>query len=291
MESSSNIESINSAINSLYTSFIESFDSESLKSLDILAFIDSKIIDNNFFSFLLGHQSESILYIVNSFMLAYLIYYGVTYFFSHFSGNQVESPFQFLIKFIICAICVNSSYFICSQIINIISLISDYIKLISIIPNINALSFYYLHKEISGVFLVYNNSSLNLFSFNGFLYLFSTMGFFNLLITYSYRYILIKLLILLSPFFILSASLNSTRWLFKMWLKNFISLLCIQIVVLLLMLVFSNLELGVSDTTTKLLYIASLLAIQKASSFVKDFSSGFTTDITSGISSIKSIFY
>lgn len=243
MNASALTENINSAINSLYVSFVESFDSESLRSLDSIAFIDSKIIDNKFFSSILDSQAESIIYIVNSLMIAFLLYYAISYLFSHFSGNTIENPFQFLIKFIVCAICVNSSYFICSQIINILNIICNSIKIIALVPSLESLTFYNLHKEISGTLISSSTSSLSLFSFNGLLFLFSTMGFFNLLITYSYRYILIKLLIILSPFFILASSLNSTRWLFKMWMKNFLSLLSIQIIVLLLLMIFTNLEL------------------------------------------------
>jgi len=291
MDTSNITEAVNSAVNSLYTSLIKSFNGDTIKTLDNIAFIDSKIIDNKFFDFFLNNQSHSIVYIAESFLLAYLIYYAISYLFSHFSGNPVENPFQFLIKLLVCAVCVNFSYFICSQIIDLVDIVGNTIKNIALeSTTIRALSFDYFYTELQQSFTLETISSMTLFSFDGFLYLFMTMGIFNLLLTYSYRYILIKLLILLSPFFILSASLNSTRWLFKMWLKNFISLLCIQLIVLFLMLIFSNLDSSLINSNTKILYIASLFSIIKASSFVKDFSSGFTHDVNSGISTLKNIF-
>ena len=49
---------------------------------------------------------------------------------------------------------------------------------------------------------------------------------------------------------------------------------------------------GVSNQiSVKLLYVASVVCLMKASSFVKDFSSGFTSDVSSTLSSIKGLFY
>lgn len=72
-----------------------------------------------------------------------------------------------------------------------------------------------------------------------------------------------------------------------MWIKNFLSLLSIQIVVAIIMMIILSIKYSFSDETVKILYIGALYALMKASSFIKDFSSGFTTDISTGISNIK----
>ncbi len=283
-------ETISSSINSLYNSLVNSFNGDSFSILDDITFIDTKILGNDYFSSFLTDKTQSIIYIVNAMLIAFLIYYGLSYLFSHLSGNSVENPMQFLVKFTVCAICVNSSYFICEQIVNIFDIITDCLREFGFFIFSSDISFTYLADQLNKVFLRENMVNTTFFSFDGILNLFITFGFFNLLFTYSYRYILIKVLILLSPFFILAFSLNSTKWLFKMWLKNFLMLLSIQIIVSLLLVIIISLKYSFSDATIKILYIGSLYALIKATSFVKDFTSGFTTDISSGISSIKNIF-
>lgn len=290
MDSSTILESINSSINSLYSSLIHSFSSDTFEILDNITFINSDIINNKYFKNFLDYKSQSILYIVNSLLIAFLIYYAISFLFSHFFGNSVENPLQFLIKFTVCAICINFSYFICEQIINIFEIITNLIREYAFSIFSIDVSFSYLAKQLDKLYIKeLTSSSAFMFSFDGILQLFITFGFFNLLFTYSYRYILIKLLILLSPFFILSFCLNSTKWLFKMWLKNFISMLSIQIIVSLLLTIIISLKYSFDDSTIKILYIGALYTLMKVSSFVKDFSSGFTTDITTNISSIKNI--
>lgn len=291
MDISSVTETINSSINSLYSSFLNSINVDSYEILDEITFIDSKIIDNTYFISFLDNHSHSIIDIANALLLAFLIYYSFSYLFSHFSGTAVEKPFQFLIKFTICAICVNFSYFICEQIINIFDILTDCIREYYSFIFSSKISFSYLGDQLKDMYFTEIIPNPSFFSFDGLLSIFISFGLFNLIITYSYRYILIKLLILLSPFFILSFSTNSTKWLFKMWLKNFISLLSIQLIVSIILFITTSIEYNISNATTKVLYIGALYSIIKASSFVKDFTSGFTSDITAGISTIKNSFH
>ena len=67
------------------------------------------------------------------------------------------------------------------------------------------------------------------------------------------------------------------------------SMLSIQIIVSLLLTIIISLKYSFDDSTIKILYIGALYSLMKVSSLVKDFFSGFTTDITTNISSIKNI--
>lgn len=290
MDITSITEAINSSINSLYSSLVNSINFNSFEILDKVVFINPDIIDNTYFVAFLDNHSNSIIDIANALLIAFLIYYSISYLFSHLSGTPVEKPFFFLIKFTICAICVNFSYFICEQIINIFDILTDCMREYYFSIFSSKISFSYLGNQLNKLYISETVATANFFSFDGIIRLFITFGAFNLIITYSYRYILIKVLILLSPFFILSFSTNSTKWLFKMWIKNFLSLLSIQLVVSIILIITASLEYNSIDSTIKVLYIGSLYALMKTSSFVKDFSSGFTTDISSGVSSIKNTF-
>ena len=104
-------EVINSSINSLYSSFLNSINVDSYEILDEITFIDSKILDNTYFISFLDNHSHSIIDIANALLIAFLIYYGFSYLFSHLSGNSVEKPFQFIIKFTISVFWISAEGF------------------------------------------------------------------------------------------------------------------------------------------------------------------------------------
>ena len=74
-----------------------------------------------------------------------------------------------------------------------------------------------------------------------------TMSLLNLVFTYSFRYVMIKIFILLTPFAILSLLLENTSWFFKSWLRNIFSLLFIQIIVAIVLLIISSKVMQVLD--------------------------------------------
>lgn len=95
--------------------------------------------------------------------------------------------------------------------------------------------------------------------------------------------------ILLSPFAFLSLILTGTTWIFKSWLKIFLSLLFLQILVPLILLIVFSINLSSESLFSKLTYVGSIYTLIKANSFLIDFMSGLSSDITIGISNIKSI--
>ena len=114
----------------------------------------------------------------------------------------------------------------------------------------------------------------------------------SLVITFTFRYILAKILILLSPFAFLCLLNKNTSGFFKSWLKSFLSLLLIQIIVaLILLLPFAILKDHASTLFSKFLLIGSIYALQKSNQFVKEFmnGTGISTDFNSGINGIKGL--
>ena len=111
----------------------------------------------------------------------------------------------------------------------------------------------------------------------------------NLVFSYSFRYVLIKVFILIAPFAILSNSLNSTSWFFKSWFKNLFSLLFIQIIVSIILLILFSIDYPSSNLFSKFIYIGGLYALIKANSFVREFLGGISTDFNQGVGNLKSI--
>ena len=125
MEATNLSTTIANTINELIQNLFSSIDNNIYSYIDEIIFLTPSSISNNNFEDLFTTSSNSILVIANALILAYLLYYCVKLFLSYYSGTQVERPYQFIFKLILCAIIMNSSYFICEQLINITDLITQ----------------------------------------------------------------------------------------------------------------------------------------------------------------------
>lgn len=290
METNNITDTIVNSLNTIFKNLQDSLDGNVFKILDEITFINTDILDNSYFSNLLSDKANGIILIANALLFAVLIYYAISHLFSHFSmSNSSQSPLQFISKFVFCALLINFSEFICEQIIYIFSLVTDCVRNIGLSFFSINVSFSLWSEQVNDVFLSETFPSIDIFTFAGILKSFLCFGSINLLFTYSLRYIFIKILILFFPFAILSICLDSTKWIFKMWLKNFASLLFVQIIVSVILLITISLKYTFSDTTIKVLYIGTLFALMKANSFIREFFSGFATDVTNGFNSMRNL--
>ena len=118
-------EIIANSINSLFGNLFSSIDNNIYLILDEITFIDTDILSDSFFQKIFGTNSYSgILLICNSLLISFIIFYCLKLLYSHFTFTNIEKPFQFLFKLLIFGILMNSSFFICEQIVNINSLVS-----------------------------------------------------------------------------------------------------------------------------------------------------------------------
>lgn len=271
-------------INSLCQSLFSSIDNAIFPLLDDLIFIDQDITRSSYLEKIMGHDPNTgLLILANALLLAFLLYYGIRRFTAFFNGQEVESPYQFIIRSIFIGILMNFSLTICSSIVSFSYEISHFICELgnSIFQkNISFSSFINLfHTDTS--------SSFNLFSIDGVLTSMLSLSSFTLVIQSAFRYILTKILILLSPFAFLCLLNRPTSGFFRSWYKSFLSLLLIQIVVaLILLLPFAILKENSSAILDKLLLIGSIYALLKSNQFVKEIinGTGISTDFNAGIS-------
>ena len=129
------IDTINSLLNTLFSSIENSV----YETLDDLAFISTDILDNTIFQKLFGyHYNNGLLIIANSLLLAVCLYYCFKLVYSHFTGIQIERPYQFVFKLLIFGIFI---------IIYIIDIISSFHK--GVVPSkYQYFRFYSLKKTI-----------------------------------------------------------------------------------------------------------------------------------------------
>ena len=278
------IETINNLLNTLFSSI----DNSVYDTLDKLAFIDTSIFDNSIFERLFGYNSNNgLLLIANSLLIAVCIYYCFKLIYSYFTGIQIERPYQFVFKLLIFGIFINSSYFICEFFVYFNSLISDAIREVG--QNIigEKICFSNLIENLNSIVTV-DSTNLNVFSFDGLLKSLISISFISLLFSYSLRYIMIKVLILLTPFALLTLINSSSSWFFKSWLKIFLSLLFIQPFVSIVLLIIFALDFNSPDITSKLLCIGSIYALIRVNTYVQHFIGGISTDVNQNFKFLSS---
>jgi hypothetical protein len=284
MENNSNITStIITTINTILENLFASIDNNLYTILDDITFISSDIINDSYFEKLLGTSaSNGLLVIANSLLFGFILYYAIKLLFSHFTYNRIETPSQFVLKCIIFCICINSSYFIIEQVLNLTSYISLAIRGIGEDLFNKNICFSELILDINN-FISIKTSSLDIFSLDGIIKATLTMSLLNLVFTYSFRYVMVKIFILLTPFAFLSLLLQSTSWFFKSWSRNLFSLLFIQVIVSIVLLILFSMDYSSGNLIVKFIYVGAIYSLIKANSFVREFIGGVSTSFTQNV--------
>lgn len=282
------VQAITQTINNLFSNLFSSIDNSLYSVLDDLLFINSDILENNYLDKIFGSSTSGLLLICNSFIIGFCIYYGFKLLLSHITFSEIQRPSQFLFKLFLCAISANFSLFIVQTIINLASNLSLAIREVGEIVFNKSICLSTFIQEINSVIYL-ENSTLDLFTVAGLSKSLISIGLLNLAISYSLRYIMIKVFIFLSPFAFISLINTSTSWIFKSWLKLFLSMLILQIVVPIVLLIAFSIDYSSSDMFSKLIYIGAVYALIKANSYVKEFMGGLSTDVSVGMSSFKNL--
>ena len=283
-DTTTSTNSILEIINNIFGNIFSSVDNSIYELLDKITFINSSIIENNSFSKLFGTKStEGILLICNALILGIIIFYATNYLFSHLTYSKIQTPSQFIFKCVIFIGIMNESLWICSQIINIISLVSSSIQYIGMQILGEEISFMNFIEKINDT--IYTSSFiLSITSFEGIIKSVTSIGFITLIFSYALRYIMIQIFVLLSPFVFLCLINDRTEWIFKSWIKAFISLLLEQVLIALILLLAFSMEFTSNDTLSQIIYIGIIYALMKANTYMYMLFGGITTSITNNFS-------
>ena len=114
-----------------------------------------------------------------------------------------------------------------------------------------------------------------------------TFSLLNLVFTYAFRYVMVKVFVLLSPLAFLSLSLESTSWFFEAWGRNLFSLMFIQIIVAFVLVILFSMDFSSSNLLFKFVYVGGIYVLIKANSFVKEFVGGVSTTISQSVYNFK----
>lgn len=270
-------------INTILENLFSSIDNTLYSVLDDITFISSDILDSAYFQKILGMSASSgILVIANSLLFGFLLYFSIKYLLSHFYAIQVETPYQFIFKLLFFGIAMNCSYFIIEQILDISSNITLSIRNLG--ENIfnTEICFSSLINKINS-YIGIDSITINIFSVDGLIKSILSCSLLSLVLSYSLRYIMVKVFALLSPFAILSLSLNSTSWFFRSWFKNIFALLFIQIIVSIVLLILFSMDYASDGLIVKFLYIGAIYALMRVNSFVREFVGGVSTNVSHSV--------
>ena len=124
----------------------------------------------------------------------------------------------------------------------------------------------------------------------GFLRASISFGFLSLTVSYGIRYILTKVLIVLSPFALLSLASNKTSTFFKVWFKSFLAILFLQIFVAVILLVCFVINSNDTFLPSQIMYLGMIYTLFKANTFVKEFVGGFSTDVNLNSYNLSNLF-
>ena len=289
MENNGNMANIViQTINEIFKNMFSSIDKNLYDVLDDLTFISSEILKDKYFNNIFGTSATNgILLVSNSLLIGFVLYFAVRHLMSNFTYTKIENPFQFIFKLIIFAICMNSSYFIIQEVLDINSLISSIIRSIGEDLFKQDICFSNLLNNINKNLKI--DDSLNVFSVDGLIKSVISVSFLNLVTVYALRYVTVKIFVLLAPFAILSLVLESTSWFFKLWFRNLFSLLFIQVIVSIVLMILFSIDYSDNNLLTKFIYIGGIYSLIKANSFMKEFmiGSGISSNVPNNLGIIK----
>ena len=283
MDQSQIVSIIIQTINTIFSNFFSSIDTNIYDNLDNLVFLNSDILSNTFIKKLLGENGKnSLIYLADSLLLGISMFYVVRYYYSNMVDINIEKPNQFIFKLLIFAFVINSSYFVLDQLLNLTFLFSSSIQEIGQNITGHNINFAELIISINNKISI-NSNEFNIFSFDGIIKSFVSVGFFNLIFIYSLRYIFIEVLVLFSPFAILSLINSSTSWIFRSWFKTLFSLLLIQVFIPLVIIVILSID------NNKILYVGGIYALVKLNDYIREIFGGVSLNVSQNFSSILSM--
>lgn len=132
-----------------------------------------------------------------------------------------------------------------------------------------------------------DTNKINIFTLDGIIKGTLTVSLLNLVFSYSLRYVMIKILVLLTPFAFLSLTMENTAHFFKSWYRNIFSLLFVQIIVAIVLLLLFSMDYSNANLLNKFIYLGGIYALIRANSIVKELFGGMSTTVQSGISKLK----
>lgn len=267
-----NVSNILGSFNTLFEKVLKSIESELYKNLDKIVDIAPNILKEEplkklFFS----NKVNGIILIADSLIMFYICYFIICTLISMYNGKKIENVYVFILKMVVILILVNSSYYICEQILEIFKLLSDAVEKFGKGAVNGNIDFVNLNKKIKSIKGIMKDDAL---SMNGIIRGVISFVSVNIMISFCIRYVTVILLVLFSPIAIMLGSANITRGIFKSWIYLLLTNLSIQILTKLILIIPLAYK-SVNSDMYKMIIIGSMYLLHKQGTFVKELISRF----------------
>ena len=273
-------------LNEMCRALFNSVDKNAFKYLDELAFLDENKFKTSTELDLIGNNVyEGIIGIAISILIGIALYYIINYFIKKIINEEIENPYTFIIKAIIAGFfiiyikdiilfAISANNMISKEILNLTkTFFNEKVTFENILIKINEA-------------LYTQGQEFNVMSFDGIIKIYLIFGIINLIFEYSLRYVMIKIMFILSPVFIAFKANRKTKYLYNNWNKGIFSLLFMQNIIAIILVLSTRFMVSSIIPINKIIYIGMIYALIKVNVFVKEMFGGVSIEVQTPIKNI-----
>lgn len=267
-----------SNLNEMCKALFNSVDKNAFKYLDELAFLDES-------KFKTGIELELIGNNIYEGVIGIALYYIVNYFIRKIINEEMENPYTFIIKSIIAGFFIIYIKDIVLFVISVNNIITKEI--------LNLTQTFFNQKVTFENILIKINETLyvqgegfNVMSFDGIIKIYLVFGIINLIFEYSLRYVIIKIMFILSPIFVAFKTNRRTEYLYNNWIKGMFGLLFMQNIIAIILVISTRFITSPLIPINKIIYIGMIYALIKVNVFIKEIFGGVSIEVQTPIKNI-----
>lgn len=202
-----------------------------------------------------------------------IIYYSIKFLLSHLTLKSEESPYIFLLRMILIIIFAVNVEEILSMFLKINSMFTQEILKLNSNPYSKETFFSIYVKNLQSN--IYNfEKGMDFTTFDGILKIFISSGLVTLLFEYAYRYMLVVVMLVISPIMIVFKAIKSTEYIFYSCLKTIIALLFMQNIAAIILMIITYITPATSSMSSKLIFIGVIYALIKSNQITNDLIGG-----------------
>ena len=261
-------------LNVVFDKIFGSVEKDVFNTIDEILVIDKDIFEKEPLEKILNIDGLNYMALIaNALIIMYAIYYIFLTFISMYNGAKRGNIYKFILKLIVIAILANSAIFLCQLVVEINYGFTYAVDSIGKKASGNDLNFASLKEKILSIEDYLKDDNLSL---SGIIKGMISFGSVSILLSFAVRYVIIILLIFISPIAIICLSSNLTEGIFYTYIKAFIINLMVQNVAKIVILI----PLTYNDTGSimyKVVLAGSIYIIYKLNSYVKQLFSRITS--------------
>ena len=258
-------------LNEMCKALFNSVDKNAFKYLDELAFLDERKFKTGIELELIGNNIyEGIIGIAISILMGIALYYIVNYF---IIKSIIAGFFIIYIKDIVLFV-ISVNNIITKEILNLTqTFFNQKVTFENILIKINET-------------LYVQGEGFNVMSFDGIIKIYLVFGIINLIFEYSLRYVMIKIMFILSPIFVAFKTNRRTEYLYNNWVKGMFGLLFMQNIIAIILVISTRFITSPLIPINKIIYIGMIYALIKVNVFIKEIFGGVSIEVQTPIKNI-----